>query len=688
MLRATFLIHLLMTFVTDSFADHPRPLLPQPQEIHYGSGHLELGSLVIRFAAKPDAEDRFAAQELSRRLSDRMGREIPWSDSEATGRAIVLNRTGASDPLPGPNDRPGPDCREAYSLRISPQGAEIRARSSAGIFYGIQTLCQLVVGEKGTAFLPEVNVRDWPSLSYRGVMMDLSHGPMPTEDEIKRQIDFLAGWKGNQYYFYSEATIEFKGYPLINPGARYTQEQVRRIIDYARLRHVDVVPCMEFYGHLHDVFRLERYSRMSGLPYGGEINPRREDVRAMLRAWVIQMAELFPSHWFHVGFDEPWELERAGQDGSRADPKKLYADVLAEVAGILQQRGKQVLFWADLNSGAELFNRYPDLLSLLPKNVIAVPWYYDADLDFNRMVEPFAKTRIPQVIGTGIWAWDELTPNFGVTFDNVNGFLEAGRKHGVIGLIATNWADSAQVLYRTTMPGIACSAVAAWQPGPIQRDTFFENYATVLYPPAAAADVAAALKALTAAQLKLMVALGRETAFRIWDDPFALAVLDRVGKHIDELHDCRLLAEEAQECLDRALEVAPNAVGLSSLRLAAHMLDYAGMKYIYAADVAGFFPRMGDHPTAEDVEFYLGRQASSRNHSRFSDLMDTISGMREDYRLAWEAEYLPYREQSALGRWDAEYEYWRRLQARFWEFMAQFKDHDPLPPLQSFRPGH
>ena len=683
--RATWLTSLLLLFVTSAFADGARALLPRPQKVQYGKGRLELSSLVIRFASKPDAEDRFAAQELSRFLSAKTGSKIAVAEGEAIGKSIVLNRTGASDSLPGPDDKPGPDCREAYSLRISPQGAEIRAKSSAGIFYGMQTLRQLVDGETDKSYLPEVDIHDWPSLAYRGVMMDLSHGPMPTEDEIKRQIDFLASWKANQYYLYSEATIEFKGYPLINPGARYTQEQVRRIIDYGRMRHVDIVPCMEFYGHLHDVFRLERYSHMSALPYGGEINPRREDVRAMLKDWVTQMAALFPSHWFHIGFDEPWELERAGNSAG-SGPDKLYAEVLREVAGTLQQRGKHVLFWADLNEGAELFNRYPDLISQLPPNVIAVPWYYDAKIEFTRMVEPLAKANIPQVIGTGIWAWDELTPDFEVTFDNVNGFLAAGRKHGIIGMVATNWADSAQVIYRMTLPGMALSAVAAWQPEPIEREKFFADYAAVLYPPAAAADVAAALNALTAAQRKLMAALGRETAFRIWDDPLAPAVLERAGKHGDELHDCRMLAEEAQERLDRALAAAPDAVGLSSLRLAARMLDYAGMKYIYATTVAGFFPKMGEHPTLEDVEFYLGRQASSRNHSRFSDLMDTISGMREDYRLAWEAEYTPYRQQSALGRWDAEYEYWRRLQARFWEFMHQFKDHDPLPSLQTFRP--
>jgi hexosaminidase len=687
MSRVLSLILVLMLLRTSAFSSDPRPLLPRPQKIQYGKGRMELSPLVIGFASRPGAEDLFAARELSRLLSSRIGTEVTISEAEPSGKAIVLNRTGDADPLPGPKEQPGPNCREAYTLRVWPQGAEIRAKSSAGIYYGVQTLDQLVEGEGKSSYLPEVDVQDWPSLSYRGLMMDLSHGPMPTEEEIKRQIDFISRWKGNQYYFYSEATIEFKGYPLINPGARYTQEQVRRIVEYARLRHVDVVPCMEFYGHLHDVFRLERYARMSALPYGGEINPRRADVREMLRDWISQMASLFPSPWFHVGFDEPWELERAGNEAGGTDPKKLYTEVLAEVAGTLQRRGKQVLFWADLNEGADLFGRYPDLISLLPPNVIAVPWYYEVKLDFNRMVEPFAKANIPQVIGTGIQAWNAITPDFEVTFGNVNGFLAAGRKHGILGMVATNWADSAQVIYRMTMPVVASSVVAAWQSEQVDRDRFFEDYSRVLYPPAAAADVAAALKALSTAQRKLMAALGFETAFRFWDDPLSPAVLDRVEKHREELHDCRLLAEEAQERLDRVLESTPDAPGVRSLRLAGRMLDYAGLKFLYAADLASFFPKMGERPTLRDVDFYLGRQASSRNHSRFSDLMDAISEMREEYRLAWEAEYMSYRKQSALGRWDAEYEYWRRLQARLWEFMSRFKDHDPLPPLQSFRPG-
>ena len=56
-----------------------------------------------------------------------------------------------------------------------------------------------------------MEIRDWPSLAYRGTMVDMSHGPLPTEAEIKRQLDFLARWKANQYYLYSEASIELRG---------------------------------------------------------------------------------------------------------------------------------------------------------------------------------------------------------------------------------------------------------------------------------------------------------------------------------------------------------------------------------------------------------------------------------------------------------------------------------------------
>ena len=240
----------IFVFPVSLLAAGHRPLLPRPQQIEYGPGRLALRALSIRFGSTPRVEDRFAANELASALSRIVGTPIPVEAQGAATPVITLLRTGPVDALPGPDDHAGQDSREAYEIRVDARGAQIRSPSSAGLFYGVQTLPQLVERNAAGGFFPEVTIHDWPALAYRGFMMDLSHGPLPTVAEIERQIDSLARWKANQYYMYNEASIELRGYDLLNPEGRYTQDQIRGIIAHARERHVDVVPLDELYGHL------------------------------------------------------------------------------------------------------------------------------------------------------------------------------------------------------------------------------------------------------------------------------------------------------------------------------------------------------------------------------------------------------------------------------------------------------
>src|SRR5262249_1619255 len=153
----------------------------------------------------------------------------------------------------------------------------------------------------------------------------MSHSALPTEEEIKSQIDFLARWKVNQYYFYSEASIELKKYPYLNPDSRFSQDQVRRIVAYGRERHIDVIPCLEWYGHMHDFFRIEHYSDLSVFPHDGEFNPINTRVNAVLADWVEEFTSLFPSPFFHIGFDETYNIEFAvKRAGGSTTPEKLF----------------------------------------------------------------------------------------------------------------------------------------------------------------------------------------------------------------------------------------------------------------------------------------------------------------------------------------------------------------------------
>jgi hypothetical protein len=366
--------------------------------------------------------------------------------------------------------------------------------------------------------LPAVTIRDWPALAYRGFMMDLSHGQLLRVPEIERQIDLLARFKANQYYFYSEASIEFAGYELVNPDARYSRDEVRHIIEYARQRHVDVVPCMELYGHLHDLFRVEKFADL-GLPrHGDEFDPRNPRVLAVLDDWVAQTAKLFPSPWYHLGFDEPWSLGKIGVEPGK-DPFRTFIEVLRHVAVEAQRQGKRLMFWADINQGASTLSNHPELVRELPGGVIAVPWVYEARADYDSFVQPLSQAGIPTVVAPGVWNWNEIFPDYHRSFININGVAAAGRKFKTLGILTTGWTDSALTIYRQSLPGLALGAVAGWRSEPVDSNTFFADYAAQMYPAAVAADVAPALEELSAVEELLEKILQSSTQHAFWDDP-------------------------------------------------------------------------------------------------------------------------------------------------------------------------
>jgi hypothetical protein len=196
--------------------------------------------------------------------------------------------------------------------------------------------------------------------------------------------------------------------------------------------------------------------------------------------------------------------------------------------------------------------------------------------------------------------------------------------------------------------------------------------------------VAGALTALDAAQAAMAAAVGSEDMFRLWDDPLAPAPLARARAHVQDLRTARLKAEEAQEQLLAAVDADP--ASLSSLLLGARLMDYAGLKFLYAVEIADIFTKIGSGtPTRADLSFWLGRQMGDRNHSRVGDLMDLITELRDLYRSAWQAEYTPFRMATALGRFDAEFEYWRKFQARLWEVRRNYKEGTRPPTLDSIR---
>jgi hypothetical protein len=433
------------------------------------------------------------------------------------------------------------------------------------------------------------------------------------------------------------------------------------------------------------LFRFEKFADL-GLPrYGGEFDPRNPRMYEVMDNWVDQTAKLFPSLWFHVGFDEPWSLGKIGVVPGK-DPFKGFMDVLQHISEKAQSHGKRILFWADIDQGASTFSNHPELLKDVPAGAIAVPWIYEARTNYTRFVEPLAALNIPTVIAPGIWNWNELFPDFHRSFVNVNGLTATGKKYHTMGMLNTTWTDSRQTIYRLCLPGLALGAAAAWQAEPVNTNSFFSDYCAQVYPAAVAAEIAPALEELSTVEEIFEHVLQDATQSAFWADPLVPGHLKKLEAGQKDLRRARVLAETAQERIQRAMRKSSDPT-LGSLLLAARMFDYLGMKSLYAVEWADYFRQLKENPKKELVTLYIGTQMNSTTYGMLTDLREMISDLREDYRLTWLDEATPFRLQSALYRWDAEWNYWTAVQRLVvQEVLHGWKEGAPFPSIEVIRP--
>jgi hypothetical protein len=201
-----------------------------------------------------------------------------------------------------------------------------------------------------------------------------------------------------------------------------------------------------------------------------------------------------------------------------------------------------------------------------------------------------------------------------------------------------------------------------------------------------AAEIAQALEELSTAEEIFEKVLQDTTQSALWADPLAQGHLKKLEAGQQELRRARVLAETSQERIQRAMRQSSDPT-LRSLLLAARLFDYLGMKSLYAVEWADYFRQLKENPKKELVTLYIGNQMNSTTYGMLTDLREMISDLREDYRQAWLDEATPFRLQSALYRWDAEWDYWTAVQRLVvQEVLHGWKEGSPFPSIEVIRP--
>ena len=287
---------------------------------------------------------------------------------------------------------------EEYKLKITKTGIWITGGSNRGVFYGLQSLLQIVAAtnkDKVGYSLAAVTISDKPHFAYRGGMFDVCRHIF-TVDEVKRYIDILALHKINKFHWHLTEDqgwrIEIKRYPELSKvaayrnqtiigrnrvskvydGTRYggifTQEEVKEIVAYAAERYIDVIPEIEMPGHA--VAALAAYPNLGCTSGPYEVWTRwgiskdvfcagKEETFEFLENVLTEVLELFPYKYIHIGGDEAprdrWKVcphcqKRIKEEGLK-DENQLQSYFMERIEKWLNERGRSIIGWDEILKG-------------------------------------------------------------------------------------------------------------------------------------------------------------------------------------------------------------------------------------------------------------------------------------------------------------------------------------------------
>lgn len=286
---------------------------------------------------------------------------------------------------------------EAYRLEVGEKGVVIEASTSAGIFYGVQTLLQMMPPAVYGGDSPEltrwtldaVTVNDSPRYGYRGAMLDVSRTFFDV-DHVLRLLDWMAAHKLNRFHWHladdNGWRIEIRKYPQLTSkgawrgddevspaaygqghgryGGYYTQKDIRRVVRYAAERHIEIIPEIDLPGHSRSLVGVfpEMACEMD-VPYisaNGETDnvlcvARKENYRILDNIFK-EIADLFPSEYIHIGGDEvdhtSWNncphCQAMMKEYGFTSPEQLHSWFVYEMEDILASHGKKMAGWDEI----------------------------------------------------------------------------------------------------------------------------------------------------------------------------------------------------------------------------------------------------------------------------------------------------------------------------------------------------
>lgn len=369
-------------------------LIPEPVKITRNEGHLGINEQT-RILTDNDTLEQIAIL-FAEQMNPIVGKNLKTEKAGAKRGNITLKLNEVADAEIG---------SEGYRLYVRPSGICVYSNRPAGIFYGLQSLGQMMelaaakTGKQEMIRLPAVSVVDYPRFGWRGLMLDVSRHFFPKKF-ILGYLDQMATYKFNVFHWHLTDDpgwrMEIKRYPELTtvgawsvprtgmfysmpapqPGEKatyggyYSQDDIREIVAYAASRQITVVPEIDIPGHSRAFLAAYPQASCSGKPisvYAGEAGGPGENVLCagnennfqMLDHILDEVVTLFPGKYIHIGGDEVnkefWKncpkCQQTMRESGLKDEHELQSYFIKKVGKMIESKGKKLIGWDEILEG-------------------------------------------------------------------------------------------------------------------------------------------------------------------------------------------------------------------------------------------------------------------------------------------------------------------------------------------------
>jgi hexosaminidase len=443
-------------------------LIPKPVSVNPAEGAFEI-KVDTKIFVDPASNELLA---IGHHLADYLNQVTSFRIQVEVGRGMfppgnISLTTVDADTVLGP---------EGYELNVISTSVRVAAPHAAGVFYGVQTLLQLIPNKKEPVEIPCGEIRDFPRFGWRGTMLDVARHFFGVED-VKRYIDLIARYKLNVLHLHLTDDqgwrIEIKSWPNLtehggstaingDPGGFYTQDQYAEIVAYAQNRYITIVPEIDLPGHTNAA--LASYPELNcdnvapELYTGSEVGfsslcINKEITYQFVEDVIRELAALTPGPYLHIGGDE-----------AHSTPKKDYVYFIERIAPFISKYGKQLVGWEEIVqcnlSPASIMQYWTDLkhaekavekgmkILMSPAPRVYIDMKYDEDT-------PLGLTWAGTISVEKAYTWDPLT--------EVKGLDESV----IVGVEAPLWSETLRTMEDVNymaFPRLAGIAEIAWSP--------------------------------------------------------------------------------------------------------------------------------------------------------------------------------------------------------------------------------